>query len=134
MFENVCTKQSAYDDTTKNIEIINCDSRCEEAIVGSHARHHHIANQEISLRHRHIVLFSGLTLDEVKHGRWALHAKEATHQPAQCSSAYLKSLRGWQLDFLTEQHEVDANQNECYAKDATQYVVFDTCQGKDGDS
>ena len=56
MFENVCTKQRADDDTTKTIEIINCDSRCEEAIVGSHACHHHIAYQKVGLRHRHVVL------------------------------------------------------------------------------
>ena len=132
MLENVGAQHRANDDTAEAIEIINGDSRSEEAVVGSHTSHHQVANQKISLGHRHIVLFSRLTLDEVKHGWRALHTKETAHQPAQCSSAYLNSLRGWQLDFLTEQHEVDANQNECYAKDATQYVVFDTCQGKDG--
>ena len=34
---------------------------------------------------------------------------------------------------LAEKHKVDTNQDKCYAKDATQYVVFYTCQSKDGD-
>ena len=33
---------------------------------------------------------------------------------------------------LAEKHKVDTNQDKCYAKDATQYVVFSTCQSKDG--
>ena len=133
MLEDVGAQHRANDDTAEAIEIINGDSRSEEAVVGSHTSHHHIANQKIGLRHCHIMFLRWLTLDEVKHGWRALHTKETAHQPAQCSSAYLNSLRGWQLDFLTEQHEVDANQNEYYAKDATQYVVFYTCQSKDGD-
>ena len=74
-----------------------------------------------------------LTLDEVKHGWRALHTKETAHQSTQSSSTYLHFFRGWQLDTLAEKHKVDTNQDECYAKDATQYVVFYTCHSKDGD-
>jgi len=133
MFEDVGTQHSADDDTDKTIEIINSDSRSKEAVVGSYTSHHQVANQKISLGHRHIVLFSRLTLDEVKHGWRALHTKETAHQSAQSSSTYLHFLRGWQLDTLAEKHKVDTNQDKCYAKDATQYVVFYTCQSKDGD-
>ena len=72
-------------------------------------------------------------MDEVKYGRRALHTEETTHQSAKCSCTNLHFLRGWQLDLLAEQHEVDADQDECYAKDLPQDVVFDACQGKDGD-
>ena len=119
MFEDVCTQHRADDDTAKAIEIVNGNSRGKKAVVGSHASHHHIANQEISLRHCHIVLFSRLTLYEVKHGRWALHAEETAHQSAQCSCANLHILCCWQFYALAEQHEVDADQNECYTKDAS---------------
>ena len=126
MFKDVGTQHRADDDTAKAIEIVNGYGGCEKAVVGSYTSHHHIANQEISLSHRHIMLLSRLTLDEVKYGRWALHAEEAPQQSAQCSCAYLHSLRGWQLDLLAEHHEVDTNQDKCYAKDAAQNMVFDT--------
>ena len=57
MLEDVGAQHRAYDDTAEAIEIINGDSRSEEAVVGSHTSHHHIANQKICLSHRHIVLF-----------------------------------------------------------------------------
>mgnify|MGYP006896752099 CR=1 FL=1 len=133
MLEDVGAQHRAYDDTAEAIEIINGDSRSEEAVVGSHTSHHHIANQKIGLRHRHIVLFSRLTLDEVQYGRRALHTEETAHQSAQCSCTYLHFFRRWQLYALTEQHKVDANHNKCNAKDAPQDMVFDTSQGKDGD-
>ena len=134
MFEDISTQQGADDDTAEAIEIINGDSRSEEAVVGSHTSHHHIANQEIGLRHCHIVFLRRLTLDEVKHGRWALHTEETAHQSAQRSCAYLHFLRGLQFYASTKHHKVDANQNERYAKNTSQDVVFDTCQGKDGNS
>ena len=133
VLEDVCTKHRADDDTAKAIKIINGDCRSEEAIVGSHACHHHIANQEIGLRHCHVVLLHRLTLDEIQHSGRTLHTKETTHQSAQsaCSNLYPFSCR--QLDAVAKQHEVDTNQNECYAKDSSQDMVFDACQGKDGD-
>ena len=83
MLEDVGAQHRAYDDTAEAIEIINGDSRSEEAVVGSHTSHHHIANQEIGLRHRHIMFLRWLTLDEVKHGWRALHTEESAHQSAQ---------------------------------------------------
>ena len=133
MLEDVGAQHRANDDTAEAIEIINGDSRSEEAVVGSHTSHHHIANQKIGLRHCHIMFLRWLTLDEVKHGWRALHTKETAHQSTQSSSTYLHFFRGWQLDTLAEKHKVDTNQDKCYAKDATQYVVFYTCQSKDGD-
>ena len=144
MFEDVGPQHRADNDSAEAIEIINGDSSCEETVVGSHARHHHIANQEIGLRHRHIVFLRRLTLDEVKHGRWALHTEETAHQSAQCSCAYLHFLRrscsdkrtssSGQFYALTEQHKVYANQDECHAKDSPQNMVFDACQGENGNS
>jgi len=133
MFKDVGTQHRADDDTAKAIEIVNGYGGCKKAVVGSYTSHHHIANQKISLSHRHIMLFSRLTLDEVKYGRWALHAEEATHQPAQCSCAYLHPLRRRQFYALTKQHEVNTNQDECHTKDAVQDIVFDARQCKDGD-
>ena len=91
-FENVGTQHRADNDTAKTIEIVNGYGGCEEAVVGSYARHHQIANQEISLRHRHVMFLRRLTLDEVQHGGRALHAKETAHQSAQCSCADLHFL------------------------------------------
>ena len=51
MLEDVGAQHRANDDTAEAIEIINGDSRSEEAVVGSHTSHHHIANQKIGLRH-----------------------------------------------------------------------------------
>ncbi len=104
----------------------------EKAVIGSHTSHHHIANQEIGLRHCHIVFLCRLTLDEVKHGWRALHTEETAHQSAQCSCAYLNVFRCRQFYALAKQHEIDTNQDECHAKDSLQDMVFDTCQGKDG--
>ena len=132
MLEDVCAQHRADDDTAEAIEIINSDSRCEEAVVGSHTRHHHIANQEIGLSHCHIMFLRRLTLDEIKHGWRALHTEETAHQSAERSCAYLNFLRRWQLYALAEQHEVDAYQDERYTKDAVQNIVFNACQGKDG--
>ena len=109
MFENVGTQYCADDDTAKAIKIINGYSGCEEAVVGSNARHHHIANQEIGLCHCHIMLLRWLTLNEVKHGRRALHTEETTHQSAQRSCANLYFLCRRQFYALAKQHEVDAN-------------------------
>ena len=119
MLEDVGTQYRADDDTAEAIEIINGYSLSEKAVVGPHTSHHHIANQEISLRHRHIVFLRWLALDEVKHGRWALHAEEAAHQPTQCSCAYLYFLCSRQFYALAEKHKVDTNQDECHAKDAS---------------
>ena len=91
-FENVGTQHRADNDTAKTIEIINGDSRSKETVIGSYASHHQIANQEISLRHRHVMLLRRLTLDEVQHGGRSLHAKETAHQSAQCSCADLHFL------------------------------------------
>ena len=33
---------------------------------------------------------------------------------------------------MTKQHEVDANQDECHTKDASQDMVFYACQGEYG--
>ena len=134
MFEDIGTQHRADDDTTEAIEIINCYSGGKKAVIGSHTSHHHITNQEIGLRHCHIVFLRRLTLDEVKHGRRALHTEETAHQSAQCSCANLYFLRRWQFYALTEQHKVDANQDECYAKDSPQNMVFDACQGENGNS
>ena len=109
MLEDVCAKNRADNDTAESIEIINSNSCSEEAVVGSHTCHHHITNQKIGLSHCHVMLLRRLALDEVKHGGRALHTEETTHQSAQRSCANLNSLRGWQLDLLAEQHEVDAN-------------------------
>ncbi len=109
MFEDVGTQHRADNNAAKAIEIINSDSLSEEAIVSSHARHHHIANQKVGLRHRHIMLLRRLTLDEVKHGRRALHTEEATHQSTQCSCTYLHFFRRWQFYALAEKHKVYAN-------------------------
>ena len=119
MLEDVGAQHRANDDTAEAIEIVNSYSSGEEAVVGSHTSHDHIANQKIGLRHRHIVFLRRLTLDEVKHGRWALHTKETAHQSAQCPCAYLHFLRRRQLYALTEKHEVDANQDECNAKNTS---------------
>ncbi len=124
MLEDVGTQQGADDDTAETIKIINGYGGCEEAVVGSHARHHQIANQEIGLSHCHIMLLRRLTLDEVQHGWRALHTEETAHQSAQCSCAYLHLFRRWQFNTSTEQHEVDTDQDECYAKDAAQNMVF----------
>jgi len=132
MLEDVGAQHRAYDDTAKAIEIINGDSRSEEAVVGSHTTHHHIANQKIGLRHCHIMFLRWLTLDEVKHGWRALHTKETAHQSTQSSSTYLHILGRWQFYALAEEHEINADKDECHTQDATQNMVFDTCQGKDG--
>ncbi len=49
------------------------------------------------------------------------------HQSAQCSCANLHFLRRRQFYALAEQHEVDADQDECDTKDSTKNMVFDTC-------
>ena len=134
MLENVGTQHRADDDTAEAIEIINCYSGGKKAVVCSHTSHHNVTNQKIGLGHCHIVFLRRLTLDEVKHGRRALHTEETTHQSAQCSCANLYFLRRWQFYALTEQHKVDANQDECYAKDSPQNMVFDACQGENGNS
>ena len=134
MLEDVGTQHRADDDAAEAIEIINGDSLGEEAVVGSHTCHHHIANQKIGLSHRHIVLLRRLTLDEVKHGRRTLHTKETAHQSAQCSRTNLYFLRCRQLYALAEKHKVDADKDECYAKDSPQNMVFDACQGENGNS
>ena len=133
MLEDVCTEHRADNDTAQAIKIVDGDRRGEETVVGSYASHHHIANQKIGLRHCHIVFLRWLTLDEIQYCWRTLHAEETAHQSAERSCAYLHSFCGWQLNPLAEHHEVDANQNECYTKYAPQDVVFDTCQGKDGD-
>ena len=132
MFEDIGTQHRANDNSAEAIEIINSYCGREKAVVGSHTRHHHIANQEIGLRHRHVMLLRWLTLDEVKHGRRALHTKETAHQSAQCSCTYLNIFRCRQFYALAKQHEIDANQDKYYTKDTSQDMVFDTCQGKDG--
>ena len=133
MFEDVASQHRADDDTTETIEVVNGYSGCEETIVGSHTCHHHVANQKIGLSHSHIMFLRRLTLDEVQHGRRALHTEETAHQSAQCSCTYLHFFRRWQFNTSTKQYKVDADQNECDAKDASQNVIFDACQGKDGD-
>ena len=132
MLEDVGTQHRADDDTTEAIDIVNCNGIRKEAIVCPHTSHHHVSNKEVSLRHRHIMLLRRLALDEIEYCWRALHTEEAAHQSAQCSSDYLYFLRCRKFYALTEKHKVDANQDECYAKDATQYMVFDTCQDKDG--
>ena len=119
MLEDVGAQHRANDDTAEAIEIINGDSRSEEAVVGSHTSHHHIANQEIGLSHCHIMLLRRLTLDEVQHGWRALHTEESTHQSAQCSCTYLHFFRRWQFNTSTKQHKVDADQNECHTKNTS---------------
>ena len=119
VLENIGTKHCADDDTAETIEIVNSNSCCKETVVGSHASHHYIANEEICLRHRHIVFLRRLTLDEVKHGRRALHAKETAHQSAERSCANLHFLRRWQFYALAKQHEVDTNQDECHTKNTS---------------
>ena len=93
MLENVGTQHRADDDTAEAIEIINCYSGGKKAVVCSHTSHHNVTNQEIGLGHCHIVFLRRLTLDEVKHGRRALHAKETAHQSAERSCANLHFLR-----------------------------------------
>ena len=132
MLEYVGTQHRADDDTAKSIDVVNCNGIRKEAIVCPHTSHHHVSNKEVSLRHRHIMLLCRLTLDEIEYCWWALHTEETTHQSAQRSCVNLNSLRGWQLDFLAEQHEVDANQDESRTEYPTKNMVFDACQGKDG--
>ena len=92
MFEDVGTKYSADNDTAKAIKIVNGYSSCEEAVVGSHTSHHHIANQEIGLCHCHVMLLRRLTLDEVQHGRWALHTEERIRPSVRSMSLRLPEL------------------------------------------
>ena len=129
MLEDVGAQHRANDDTAEAIEIINGDSRSEEAVVGSHTSHHNVTNQKIGLGHCHIVFLRRLTLDEVKHGRRALHAKETAHQSAERSCANLHFLRrscsgkrtssSGQFYALAKQHEVDTNQDECHTKNTS---------------
>ena len=73
-----------------------------------------------------------LTLDEIKHSWRALHAKEASHQSAECTSTNLYSFGCRQLDLLTEQRKIDTNDYQSHTQDPLQYVVFDAGQSKDG--
>ena len=88
--EHIGSQTGADNNPTQSEAIIRQYGCSQETIVGSDNGHHHVANQEIGLRHCHIVLLGGLRLDEVKHGRWALHPEEASHQPTQrsCSNLY----------------------------------------------
>ena len=130
--EHIGSRTGANNDATQSETVIRQYGCSQKTIVGSDDGHHHVANQKIGLRHCHIMFLRWLALDKVKHGRRALHTEETAHQSAQCSCTYLHFLCRWQLYALTEKHEVDANQDECNAKDTSQDVVFDTCQGKDG--
>ena len=129
--EHIGSQTGADDNSTKAETIICQDSCSQEAIIGPNDGHHHIAYQEIGLRHRHVMFLRRLTLDEIKHGRRALHTKEAPHQSAQCSCPHLYSFSCRQFYLLTEQREIDTDKNECHTKDSPQYIVFDTRQGED---
>ena len=78
------------------------------------------------------MLFRRLTLDEIKHGWRALHTKESSHQSAQRSCAYLHPLGCRQLDLLTEQRKIDADDYQCHTEDLPKDVVFDTFQSENG--
>ena len=112
--EDVGSKGCADDDSTKSETVVCQDGRGKEAVVGTNKSHHHIANQKVSLRHRHIMFLRRLTLDEIEHGWRALHAKEASHQSAQCSCTHLYSFSCRQLDLLTEQRKINADKDESY--------------------
>ena len=130
--EDVGTKDCADDDSTKSETVVCQDGRGKEAVVGPNKGHHHIANHEIGLRHRHIMFFRRLTLDEIEHSWRALHAKETSHQSAQCTSTYLYSFSRRQLDLLAKQGEIDTDDYQCHTEDPFQYVVFNAGQSKDG--
>ncbi len=55
--EHISAKYCADDDTAKPIEIVGDDCHGEESVVGSYESHYQIPNQEVCLRHRHIMLF-----------------------------------------------------------------------------
>ena len=73
-----------------------------------------------------------LTLDEIEHGWRALHAEEASHQSAECTSTYLYALGCWQFYLLTEQRKIDTDDYQSHTQDPPQYVVFNAGQSKDG--
>ena len=100
--EDIGPQYCANDDPTKSETVVCQDGRGKEAVVGTDKGHHHIANQKVSLRHSHIVFLGGFRLDEIEHGWRALHAEEASHQSAECSSTYLNFLGCRQLDLLAE--------------------------------
>lgn len=100
--EDVGSKGCSDDDPTKSETVVCQDGHGKEAVVGTDKGHHHIANQKVSLRHSHIVFLGGFRLDEIEHGWRALHAEEASHQSAECTSTYLETLRCRQLDLLAE--------------------------------
>ena len=90
--EDVGTKGSSDDDSTKAETVIREDGRSEETVVGTDKSHYHIANQEISLCHRHIVFLSRFRLNEIKHSRRALHPEEASHQSAEPACRFRVSI------------------------------------------
>ena len=100
--EDIGPQYCANDDPTKSETVVCQDGRGKEAVVGTNKSHHHIANQKVGLRHSHIVFLGGFRLDEIEHGWRALHAEEASHQSAECTSTYLETLRSRQLDLLAE--------------------------------
>ena len=73
-----------------------------------------------------------LTLDEIKHSWRTLHAKEASHQSAECTSTNLYSFGCRQLDLLAKQGEIDTDDYQCNTENPPQYVVFNAGQSKDG--
>ena len=87
MLEDVGTQHRADDDTAETVDVVNCYGIRKETIVCPHTSHHRVSNKEVSLGHRHIMLLRRLTLDEVKHGRRALHTEETTHQSADSAVA-----------------------------------------------
>ncbi len=132
LYEDVGSKGCADDDSTKSETVVCQDGRGKEAVVGTNKGHHHIAYQEIGLCHRHIMFLRRLTLDEIEHGWRALHAKETSHQSAQCTSTYLYSFSRRQLDLLAKQGEIDTDDYQCNTENPPQYVVFNAGQSKDG--
>ena len=100
--EDVCTKGCADDDSTETETVICQNGGSEEAVIGTNKGHHHIANQEVRLRHCHIVLLRGFRLDEVEDGGRALHPEKAAHQSAECASTNLNLLCCRQFDLLAE--------------------------------
>lgn len=130
--KDVGSKGCSDDDPTKSETVVCQDGRGKEAVVGTDKGHHHIANQKVSLRHSHIVFLGGFRLDEIEHGWRALHAEEASHQSAECTSTYLDTLRCRQHDLLAEQRKINVDKDESHPQDPFQYVVFNAGQSKDG--
>ena len=88
----------------------------EKPGMGTKKGHKKIADQEVTLRHGHILLLAPGGGNKIEHSGWTLHAEESAHQTGKGAETELYEERGAYLYPATETEEPYARHYEHHAK------------------